>query len=193
VVSSSFWYSAILLAKKHEYSSGYSQSKTFTQFQTQLTSKNHKEFGNKSAHQEKIHSCKSTARLVDTELGQLPSASFRCCHSCCIQAGCAADTFTHRPAGSPAGSTPSHFTYQDWAAGSLGLPSNRIASSLSRSFNWQKSTSLFPTRNSCLSLTGSHLAQSVVIFCPSVSVSLSDESSLGCRLNRPFLSHQISR
>ena len=70
VASSSFWYSDISLAKKYEYSAGYSQLKTFSQFQIQLTGNNHEEFGNKSANRVKIHSCKSTAWHVDTELGQ---------------------------------------------------------------------------------------------------------------------------
>lgn len=127
--------------------------------------KKQKEFGNKSANQVKIHSCKSTAWHVDAELGQWSSASFR--HvSCHIQAGCAADTFSYRPAVSPAGSTPSRFTYPDWATGSLGLPSNRIPSSLCRSFHWQKSTSLFLTTNWCLSLIGRDLTQSQLSFFP---------------------------
>lgn len=85
---------------------------------------------------------------------------------------------TYRPAVSPAGSTPSRATDQDQATGSLGLPSNRIPSSLSRAFTWHKSTSLFPTTNSCLSLIGSYLTQSVVVFLPSVSMRLSEEFSL---------------
>lgn len=75
VVSSSFWYSDISLANNCEYSAGYSQLKTFSQFQVQLSGKNQNEFGNKSADQVKIHSCKSTAWHMDTELGQQSSAS----------------------------------------------------------------------------------------------------------------------
>lgn len=88
------------------------------------------------------------------------------------------------PAVGPAGSTPSRATDRDQATGSLGLPSNRIPSSLSRAFNWHTSTSLFPTKNSCPSLIGSHLTQSVVVFLPSVSMRLSEEFSLQLQLQQ---------
>lgn len=168
------------------------QLKSFSQFHIQLIRRNHKEFGNKWANRVK----KSTPASPEHGTWMLSWAGDLQLHwdmvTCCIQA---AEIFTYRPADSPAGSRLSHFTHQDWATGRFGLPNNRIPPSLSRSFNWQKSTSLFPASNSCPKFDRkSFNSISCHRFFPhSVNMRLSEESSLSCNLNRSFLSHQIPR
>lgn len=67
VVSTLYWYSDTLLAKKCEYWTGYGQLKPFSQFHIWLAGKSHEEFGNKSISHVKIRSFQLTAWHVDTE------------------------------------------------------------------------------------------------------------------------------